>query len=190
MIAALLLLVMALPATVQTTAAGQPVMVEDAFKNVQVLKGIPVNQFMDTMGFFAAALGLNCTGCHVPESLQDWSKFAEDIPRKRTARNMIRMVDTINKTNFAGVRVLTCWSCHRGTQIPEVNPSLAAQYDIPAEDPNALEIVPDGPKEPTATQVLDKFIAAVGGAQKLANLKSYTAKGTLEGFDTYHMKVP
>src|SRR5262245_18666005 len=104
----------AVPAASQTVATGQPVMVEDVFKNVQVLKGIPVNQFMDTMGFFAAARGLNCTGCHVGESLQDWSKFADDVARKQTARRMIRMVDTINKTQFGGARVLTCWSCHRG----------------------------------------------------------------------------
>src|SRR5215831_4112804 len=94
----------ALPAASQTAPTGQPVMVEEAFKNVQELKGIPVNEFMDTMGFFSAALGLNCTGCHVAESLQDWSKFAEDIPRKRTARNMIRLVDTINKSQFGGAR--------------------------------------------------------------------------------------
>jgi photosynthetic reaction center cytochrome c subunit len=145
---------------------------------------------MDTMGFFSAALGLNCTGCHVAESLQDWSKFADDVARKLMARNMIRMVDTINKTQFGGRRVLTCWSCHRGTQVPEVVPSLAAQYEIPAEDPNALEIVPDGPKEPSADEILDKYIAALGGAQRLANLKSFTATGTIEGYDTYHKKVP
>src|SRR5438132_6807723 len=118
MIAAVLLLAIALPAAAQTTAAGQPVMVEDVFKNVQVMKGIPVNQFMDTMGFFSAALGLNCTGCHVAESLQDLSKFAEDVPRKRVARNMIRMVDAMNRTNFGGRRALTCYTCHRGTQVP------------------------------------------------------------------------
>jgi photosynthetic reaction center cytochrome c subunit len=189
MIAALWLAVV-LPAAPQTIAAGQPVMVEDAFKNVQVLKGIPVNEFMDTMGFFSAALGLNCTGCHVAESLQDWSKFAEDVPRKRTARNMIRMVDTINKTQFAGARMLTCWSCHRGTQVPELVPSLAAQYTIPSEDPNALEIVPDGPKEPTADQILDKYIGALGGTERLASLTSFAAKGTIQGFDTYRAKVP
>jgi hypothetical protein len=187
---AIFTLIAALPAAAQVAPTGQPVMVEDAFKNVQVLKGIPVNEFMETMGFFSAALGLNCTGCHVGESLQDWSKFADDIPRKRMARNMIRMVDTINKTQFGGRRVLTCWSCHRGTQVPEVVPSLAAQYEIPAEDPNALEIVPDGPKEPSANDILDKYIAALGGAQRLANLKSFTAKGTIEGYDTYHKKVP
>src|SRR6202521_4498317 len=89
------------PALAQPAPPPKPVMVEDVFKNVQVLKGIPVNQFMDTMGFFAAALGLNCTGCHVAESLQNWDKFAEDVPRKRMARVMIQMVNNINKANFA-----------------------------------------------------------------------------------------
>ena len=174
----------------QPAAPEKPKMVEDVFKNVQLLKGIPVNQFMETMGFFSAATGLNCTGCHVAESLQDWSKFAEDIPRKRMARNMIQMVNTVNKTGFQGRRALTCWTCHRGSPSPEVIPSLAAQYSIPAEDANAIEIAPDGPKEPTVDQILDKYIQALGGSQRLAGIKSFIAKGTLEGYDTYHMKVP
>jgi len=103
------------PVLGQPAPQPKPVMVEDVFKNVQVLKGIPVNQFMDTMGFFAAALGLNCTGCHVAESLQNWDKFADDVPRKRMARVMIQMVNNINKTNFGGRRALTCYTCHRGT---------------------------------------------------------------------------
>src|SRR5215472_1214728 len=81
---------------------------EQVFTNVQVLKGIPVSEFMNTMGFFSASLGLNCVFCHVPESLQDWKKFAEDVPRKRMARNMIAMVNTINKSNFGGRPVITC----------------------------------------------------------------------------------
>src|SRR5579864_4623453 len=112
---------------------GQPVsnekqpLAEQAFKNVQVLKGIPVSEFMATMGFFSASVGLNCVYCHVAESLQDWTKFAEDVPRKRMARTMIRMVDTINKTNFGGRRVITCYSCHHGTERPKDVPSLAVQ---------------------------------------------------------------
>jgi photosynthetic reaction center cytochrome c subunit len=184
------MLLSATSAFCQATAQPKPVMVEDVFKNIQVMKRIPVNQFMDTMGFFSAALGLNCTGCHVAESLQDWSKFAEDIPRKRMARNMIRMVDAMNKTNFGGARRLTCWSCHRGAQAPELIPSLAQQYTLPTEDPNAIEIAPGGPKEPTADQVLDKYIQALGGAQRLATLTSFVARGTVEGYDTYHVKVP
>ena len=168
----------------------KPLMAEDVFKNVQVLKGIPVNQFMDAMGFFAAALGLNCAGCHVAESLQDWDKFADDIPRKRMARVMIQMVNNINKTNFGGRRAITCYSCHRGGQVPDVIPSLAEQYTIPPEDANKIEIVPDGPTDPSADQILDKYIQALGGAQKVAGLNSFAAKGTAEGYDTYHVKVP
>ena len=168
------------PAMGQTAPQEKTLMVEDVFKNVQVLKGIPVNQFMDTMGFFAAAIGENCTGCHVAESRQDQSKFADDVPRKRMARNMIVMVNNFNKSGFGGRRAITCWTCHRGTQVPETIPSLAAQYTIAPEDANQIEIVPDGPKEPTADQVLDKYIQAVGGAQKLAALKSFAAKGTIE----------
>src|SRR5437867_12302914 len=80
--------------------AQKPLMAEEVFKNVQILKGIPVNQFMDTMGFFAASLGLNCVFCHVPESLENWERFADDVPRKRMARTMIQMVNDINKTRF------------------------------------------------------------------------------------------
>ncbi|MEQ1887269.1 MAG: photosynthetic reaction center cytochrome c subunit family protein [Bryobacteraceae bacterium] len=181
-------LVSTVPAAAQ--AQEKVLKVEDVFKNVQELKGIPVNQFMDTMGFFSAAIGLNCTGCHTGESLQDWSKFADDVPRKRMARQMIRMVNAINKQQFGGRRGITCWSCHRGANTPQLIPSLQDQYSIPEEDPNAIEIVPDGPKEPTVDQILTKYFNAVGGAQKLAALTSFTAKGTIEGFDTYHQKVP
>lgn len=180
---------------VSSVAAAQarderPRMAEDVFKNVQVLRGIPVNQFMETMGFFSAALGLNCTGCHVAESLQDLDKFAEDVPRKRAARRMILMVQSMNKANFGGRRALTCYTCHRGNQVPEVIPSLMEQYSVPPEDPDRIEIAPDGPKEPTAEQILDKYIGALGGAERLAALTSFIARGTIEGYDTYHVKVP
>ena len=46
-----------IPAMGQTPAPQAKVlMAEDVFKNVTELKGIPVNQFMETMGFFSAAL--------------------------------------------------------------------------------------------------------------------------------------
>src|ERR1041385_1791824 len=83
----------ALAQKIAQQTAQKPLMAEEVFKNVQILKGIPVNQFMDTMGFFAASLGLNCVYCHVPESLENWDRFADDVPRKRMARSMITMVN-------------------------------------------------------------------------------------------------
>ena len=171
------------PVTVDT----QP-MAEQVFTNVQVLKGIPVSEFMGTMGFFAASLGLNCVFCHVPESLQDWKKFAVDVPRKRIARNMIRMVNSINKDNFGGRPVLTCYSCHHGNERPKAIPSLAQQYGVPDEDPNEIEVPPQAVPGPSAEQILDKFIAAAGGAS--SNHTSFHIQGTYEGYETYHQQVP
>jgi hypothetical protein len=169
--------------------AGQPkpLMAEDVFKNVQVLKGIPVNEFMETMGFFSAALSYNCTSCHVEESLSDWAKFAEDVPAKQTARNMVRMVNAINKENFGGNRRVTCYSCHHGGSEPKTIPSLTEQYSEPQEDANDVEIVKPAPAG-TAEKILDKYIESVGGAQNLARLTSYSAKGTYEGY--FQGKVP
>ncbi len=44
-------------ATANGQAAQQqrPQLAEEVFKNVQIIKGIPVDEFMDTMGMFAAA---------------------------------------------------------------------------------------------------------------------------------------
>src|SRR5207253_10154538 len=97
----------------QAAQAPRPLMSEEVFKNVQILKGIPVDEFMDTMGMFAAALSLNCVDCHTPESVGSWDHFADETALKRTARRMMLMVNSINKDNFGGVRVLTCYTCHR-----------------------------------------------------------------------------
>src|SRR5581483_4183893 len=169
----------------QSAATDKQPLAEDVFKNVQVLKGIPVSEFMATMGFFSASLGLNCVYCHVAESLQDWQKFAEDVPRKRMARTMIQMVAAINKTNFGGRSVITCYSCHHGNQRPKDIPSLTLQYGLPEEDPNEIEIPPQPASGPSADQILEKFVTAMGGLQRVAALTSVTAKGTYEGYDSY-----
>jgi hypothetical protein len=173
----------------QRSASDKQPLAEEVFTNVQVLKGIPVSEFMATMGFFSASVGLNCVYCHVAESLQDWKKFAEDVPRKRMARTMIQMVNSINKTNFGGRHVITCYSCHHGNERPKDVPSLAVQYGTPEEDPNEIEIPPQAVSGPSADQILDKFVSALGGSQRLAALTSLIAKGTYEGYDSYHEKV-
>lgn len=172
----------------QPVAVDKQPMAEQVFSNVQVLRGIPVSEFMGTMGFFAASLGLNCVFCHVPESLQDWKKFAVDVPRKQIARNMITMVNAINKNNFGGRPVLTCYSCHHGNERPKSIPSLAQQYGTPDEDPNEIEVPPQAVPGPSAQQVLDKFISASGAAN--ANHTSFHIQGTYEGYETYHQQVP
>src|SRR6266567_9465293 len=101
----------------------KPLLSEDAFKNVQVLRGIPVKEFINTMGFFAASLSLNCTDCHGSASASDWANYATDTPLKIRARQMITMVKAINDANFGGRPFVTCYTCHRGSQKPKAIPS-------------------------------------------------------------------
>src|SRR6266704_6866474 len=153
-----------LPAHGQGGAREKPLMAEDVFKNVQVLKGIPVNQFMDTMGFFSAALGYNCTNCHGDEVLGNWEKYATDTPVKRTARRMVQVVSTINKSLFGGRQAVTCYTCHRGSPTPKVVPSLMEQYsEPPADDPNDVEINRRISAAPGAEEILNRYIEVIGG---------------------------
>jgi hypothetical protein len=174
-------------------ASGKKIlMAEDVFRNVQILKGIPVNEFMQTMGMFAASLSLNCSDCHSAAALSDWSRYADDVPRKRAARRMMLMVDAINKANYGGRKIVTCYTCHHNSVVPKSIPSLAEQYTTPPPpDANDVEIIPQAPSPgPSADQVLDRYIQAAGGADKLAALTSYSAKGTYQGFDTDTTIVP
>jgi len=176
----------------QTASDTKPLMAEQVFKNVQVLRGITVAEFMGTMGFISASLSLNCLDCHVNESADDFAKYAVDTPIKQTARKMLLMVQAINKQNFGGVTTVTCYTCHRSDVAPRFTPSLEEQYATPPpRDPNDIEVVaqPD-PHAPTVDQILDKYIQAVGGAQQIAGLKSFTARGTYAGYDTDFGKVP
>src|SRR3989442_4725731 len=87
----------------QTRPTGQageqkPQLAEEVFKNIRVLRGIPVKEFMETMGFFSASLSFNCTDCHGDASASDWAKYATDTPLKNMARRMILMVNMLNQS--------------------------------------------------------------------------------------------
>src|ERR1019366_10278665 len=78
---------------------------EQVFKNVQALKGIPADEFMATMGFFSASLGLSCVNCHGRDSGGDWARYADENDIKSKSRAMIAMVNTMNKNFFGGRRM-------------------------------------------------------------------------------------
>ncbi|MES1255163.1 MAG: photosynthetic reaction center cytochrome c subunit family protein [Acidobacteriota bacterium] len=150
-------------------------MSEQIFKNIQVLKGIPVDEFMGTMGVFTTSLSLCCSNCHTGAGTSN-PKWEDDPPRKKTARRMIEMVQTINKTHFGGRQVVTCWTCHRGQLSPAVTAPLDFAYG------EAVVVLPDLlPRATTGGSTLDeifsKYITALGGQARLDALTSYTAKG-------------
>jgi len=173
----------------QAVQSEKPPMADEVFKNIQVLKGLTVDQFMNTMGFISAALNMNCADCHDTTNIET---FASENAPKRTARRMIAMVNTINKNNFGGKREVTCYSCHRADPRPKVTPRLSDQYGAPQpEDPNEVEPrTRPAPNTPSPEQIFGKYIQALGGSQRLAGLVGFVGHGTYEGFDTGGDKVP
>ena len=160
----------------------KPLMSEQVFKNVTALRGITVDEFMGTMGVFSAALGFSCEDCHTGGS-NNWALYAEDrSPRKATTRRMVTMMAEINKQYFGGRQVVTCFSCHRGSNRPKVTPSLVLLYGAPPPDELDVLIAPGPPGTPTPAQILDKYLQAIGGANRAAQLTSFVARGTYSGY--------
>jgi photosynthetic reaction center cytochrome c subunit len=152
---------------------------DQVFKNVTALKGIPVDEFLGTMGIMSAALGFDCSECHTNAGTDkvDW---AFDTPRKVISRKMVKMVQTINHDNFSNRQVVTCWTCHRGRDRPLVTPTMEHVYGTPLLEMDDLLAQAEG--QPTADQVLDKYIQALGGQAKLSKVSSYVAKARSVGF--------
>jgi hypothetical protein len=156
-----------------------PLTVDEVFKNVQALKGIGVDDFMLTMGIMSAAVGSDCVGCH-PSAGTTQVDWALDTPRKRAARRMVQMVIAINRDQFGGRQVVTCWTCHRGRDRPVVTPTLDTVYGEPTLEFD--DVLTPATGVPSVDQVLNKYLQAIGGAQNVAGITSFVAKGKSVGY--------
>src|SRR5271165_7613640 len=167
------------PQAKSQTPATTPMLSEQAFKNIQALKGIPVDDFMGTMGIMSMALGFDCSECHNGAGTDrvDW---AADTPRKVTSRKMVAMVANINRTSFSGRQMVTCWTCHRGRDRPVTTPAMEMVYGMPPLEED--DVIRATPGQTPPDQILDKYIQALGGAQKLAGLTSFIGDGKSVGF--------
>ena len=153
----------------------------DVFKNVttSTLKELTVDDFVASMGVITADLGLDCADCH-PNAGTDRANFAVDSARKNTARRMVEMVATINRTTFGGVQRVTCWTCHHGRITPATTVDLDTLYDAPNAEND--DIVRPDPNQPPADRIFDRYLQALGGAQRLAGLRSFVATGVSVGY--------
>jgi len=160
------------------SAAG-PKKAEEQFKNIQTLKGIPADQLIPAMQFIATSLGVECEFCHVEGAMEK-----DDKKPKQTARKMMDMMFAINKYDFEGHREVTCYSCHRGSTDPVGTPLVMGD-----EPKGVSEAKKGGGKGegaegkdaggPTADQLLDKYLQAVGGAAAIEKIKSRVMKGSI-----------
>jgi hypothetical protein len=164
-------------------------MAEDVFQNVQVLKGIPADEFLDTMGMFSSALLFDCVSCHAQAIISDPKGFSIPTPRLQRARQMVVMMNAINKQYFAGQPRVTCFTCHGGGNRPRSVPDLELQYGEPLDDPYAIDFIP-GLYAPSIDEVFAKYLAALGGPGLAATITSVVGTGTYAGYETEQKEVP
>ena len=165
-------------------AAAQEQTVEQVQKNIKVLTGMPQSQLIPAMNFFAASLGVRCNYCHVNNNGQ-WDYASDEKEEKATARKMVKLVLDTNKSTFNGNPQVSCWTCHRARTQPQGGPNLPLPVPTPRPSPVAA---PGGtaqaspspaPALPSADDLFNKYIAAIGGQAAIDKLKSRMAKGTI-----------
>jgi Photosynthetic reaction centre cytochrome C subunit len=154
---------------------------EQTHKNIKSLTGLPDSQFGPMMNYFNAALGVQCNFCHVQkDGKMDF--VSDEHEHKGIARNMIKMVQEVNKSTFEGKVTVSCQTCHQGRPIPNGTPTFPLAAPMQMRPPAAAGAAPAAPPPApiTADQVWDKYIQAVGGKDAVAKVNNRALKGSLE----------
>jgi photosynthetic reaction center cytochrome c subunit len=162
------LLGLALAAAMLTHAQGGPPATEgktaeQVYKNIQVLKGTPADQLIQSMHLLRGALGVDCEFCH-----DERDRAADTKDAKATARKMMQMMIDLNKSSFNGRQVVTCYTCHQGR--PQPRGVLALPVSESAEAPKVTL--------PSIDQILAKYVEALGGEQAIRKVTSRVITGT------------
>jgi hypothetical protein len=151
-------------------------MTEEAYKNIQVLKGLPADQLIPAMQFITYSLGVECSFCHV-----EGTPEKDDKKPKQAARKMMQMMFAINQQNFEGKREVTCYSCHRGSSHPAATPAIAEAgtqvVTAKAQDDDEHGAAPPGVPQPD--QIFAQYVDALGGVSAIEKLSTRVEKGTI-----------
>ena len=148
---------------------------QSKFKNLQVLKDVPPDQLLPAMQFISASLGVECEFCHVRDAYDK-----DDKQSKKTARRMIQMMFAVNANQFDGERAVTCYTCHRGSAKPVSIPMVDSTAPYVSEARLAADPAATGRTDlPSANDVIEKYIQAVGGAAAVENVSSRVESGTV-----------
>ena len=178
-------------------------MAPERYKNIQVMIDVPADQVDLTMRYIVAATGIQCVGCHVSDATTGaLQPEKDDRPAKKTARQMMNLVNTINAGDF-GARV-SCGTCHAGRNQPlglqtstMLTPEQIAAATQAAQAATARQGGPGGAGAPGAAgaapgatrgaqpaavpvdDVLSKYVEAVGGRAGLEKLQARVMTGTV-----------
>jgi photosynthetic reaction center cytochrome c subunit len=160
----------------QNRANESPKNAVEAFKNIQVLKGVASSQLVPAMEFISSSLGVECNFCHVEGHFEN-----DDKKPRQTAREMMRMMFALNKNNFDDQREITCFSCHRGALKPVATPIVGAETNQNSGD---LDFNTKDQKlsadSPTVSQLLASYVQALDGSAAIEKITSRVESGTAD----------
>ncbi len=173
----------------------------EAFKNIQVLKDIPASELIPSMRYIAASLGVGCDYCHQADHFDN-----DDKPTKQRARNMMKMMFAINQDNFNGKREVTCYTCHRGAAkaasiaslFAATNGATTAVSESGASGKTARStesgetagVSNEAAKEmPSMTEILAKYVDAIGGSAAIQKNQTRVEQGAVEGPHNLHAAI-
>jgi photosynthetic reaction center cytochrome c subunit len=142
---------------------------EEVYRNIQVLRGAPASEITQTMHLIESQTGMDCTFCHVEGAFDK-----EDKPPKQIARQMMLMMDNLNKTNFGGRQVVTCYTCHNGRPIPVGTPVFPVARPVLADPAVAAPKI----TLPSVDQILSRYVEAMGGEPAIRKVTSRAITAT------------
>lgn len=113
------------------------------YENVQVLSDVSVDEFNYLMAALTEWIAPEegCNYCHNPANMA-----SDEVYTKTVARSMIQMTQNVNANWFdhVGETGVTCWTCHRGNNIPQ------AVWTMPGEPQRGIVGNRNGQNEPTS----------------------------------------
>jgi hypothetical protein len=95
------------------------------FKNIKVLKTLPADRLIPVMHDWSTSLGVKCDFCHVVTA-EHTGFERDDKPTKNVARQMVTMVNDMNRREKPLDNRATCYMCHHGRPEPEFRPGTEA----------------------------------------------------------------
>lgn len=126
------------------------------------------------MQFVSASLAVECEFCHVRNAFEK-----DDKDPKRKARQMMKMMLAINAQSLQTPRAVTCYACHRGSVRPVSIPMMESTSPYVAETKDGVTSSErQNDNLPSAEEVLDKYIHALGGTSAVERVTSRMESGT------------
>ena len=150
-----------------------PKTADQAYKNIQVLKDAPSDQLIPAMQFITVSLGVQCDFCHLENAFEK-----DDKETKQTARKMIRMMFAINNDFFDGQQKVSCFACHRGARKPAAIPMINEE-EVPIGSKEKLSLGLNTAGLPSAGQIFQRYLQAIGGIDAAAKISTRVQKGAL-----------